>query len=44
LRTDIALFKNVDELRWPGPTKSFAATTRKIGDERLLKRLEKLQP
>ena len=25
LRTDIALFKNVDELRWNGPTPAFAA-------------------
>lgn len=44
LRVDIPLFKSVDELRWKGPTKSLAATARKIGDERLLKRLEKLKP
>jgi 5'-3' exonuclease len=44
LRTDIALFKRVDELQWKGPTESFASTARKIGDERLLKRLAKLRP
>lgn len=44
LRTDIPLFKSVDELRWKGATKSFAATARRIGDERLLKRLEKIKP
>src|SRR5256886_10327530 len=31
LRTDIPLFKRVDELRWQGATESFASVTRKIG-------------
>lgn len=38
LRTDAKLFKNVDELRWHGPTRTFAAFTSKIGDPRLLAR------
>ena len=44
LRTDIPLFKRVDQLWWNGATESFAAMARKIGDERLLTRLEKLKP
>src|SRR6267378_2887097 len=32
LRIDSPLFKNVDELRWTGPTPSFAPMTEKIGD------------
>jgi 5'-3' exonuclease len=43
LRTDAPLFRNVDELRWKGPTVSFAAVTEKIGDERLATRVLKLQ-
>src|SRR5712691_5705860 len=42
LRTDAPLFKNVDELRWKGPTASFAAVAKKIGDERLATRLGNL--
>jgi 5'-3' exonuclease len=38
LRTDAALFSNVDELRWRGPTDSFAACAEQIGDARLLPR------
>lgn len=38
LRKDAPLFDNVDELKWNGPTKTFAAFTKKIGDERLLTR------
>lgn len=38
LRTDARLFKTVEELRWRGPTASFAAVATKIGDERLLAR------
>lgn len=38
LRTDAKLFKNVDELKWHGPKKTFAAFTRKIGEPRLLER------
>jgi 5'-3' exonuclease len=43
LRVDAPLFKNVDELRWRGPTPAFAAFAKKIGDERLLTRVKKLQ-
>jgi 5'-3' exonuclease len=38
LRTDARLFKNVDELRWPGPTPAFEKLAKKLGDERLLVR------
>jgi 5'-3' exonuclease len=38
LRSDAPLFSNVEELRWRGPTESFAAAARQIGDERLLDR------
>jgi len=43
LRIDAPLFKNVDELRWTGPTPSFAPMTEKIGDPRLAMRVEKLK-
>jgi 5'-3' exonuclease len=39
LRTDAALFKDVDELRWRGPTESFAEWAAKLGDQRLLTRI-----
>ena len=38
LRTDARLFRNVDELRWRGPTDAFAACVERLGDARLLKR------
>jgi 5'-3' exonuclease len=38
LRTDAALFDNVDELAWRGPTPEFAELTEKLGDARLLER------
>lgn len=38
LRTDAQLFKNVDELRWHGPTDRFAACVERLGDARLLAR------
>ena len=38
LRTDAALFKDIDELRWRGPTSAFPALTTKIGEPRLLER------
>ncbi len=38
LRTDAALFSDVDQLRWRGPTSAFAALTEKIGEPRLLTR------
>ncbi|MEP6742743.1 MAG: 5'-3' exonuclease H3TH domain-containing protein [bacterium] len=43
LRTDEPLFSNVDELRWQGPTASFASVTEKIGDAHLATRVEKLR-
>jgi len=43
LRTDIPLFKRVDELRWHDPNASFVAMTTKIGDTRLANRVERLQ-
>ncbi len=38
LRTDAPLFRDVDELRWRGPTAAFAATVERLGDARLLQR------
>lgn len=38
LRTDAALFSNVDQLRWRGPTSAFAGLTIKIGEPLLLAR------
>jgi len=43
LRTDAPLFRDVDELRWLGPTDSFASVAEKIGDARLATRVNKLQ-
>jgi 5'-3' exonuclease len=43
LRTDAPLFADVDELRWTGPTASFASMTEKIGDARLATRVRKLE-
>src|SRR5438034_2649260 len=43
LRTDLPLFKRVDELRWQGPTASFESVAEKIGDARLAKRVQQLQ-
>ncbi len=42
LRTDLPLFKSIDEVRWTGPASSFAAVTEKIGDVRLATRIKKL--
>lgn len=42
LRTDIPLFRNVDALRWRGPSGAFVALASSLGDERLLRRLEAL--
>ena len=36
LRTDAPLFQDVDELRWDGPTGSFAAIAEQMGDERIV--------
>src|SRR3989449_4163023 len=38
LRTDPPLFRDVDELRWRGPTKALAACAERLGDARLLDR------
>ena len=38
LRTDAPLFRDVDELRWRGPARGFAAYVDRLGDARLLKR------
>jgi 5'-3' exonuclease len=43
LKTDAALFRNVDELRWSGPTPAFASCTERIGAPRLLERSLKAQ-
>jgi 5'-3' exonuclease len=42
LRTDAALFNDVEELRWTGPSPGFAKFTKKIGDPRLLERANAL--
>ncbi len=42
LRTDAKLFKDVDELRWRGPTSSFAKFTAKMNAPRLLERANDL--
>jgi hypothetical protein len=41
LRTDAPVFSNVDEMRWRGPTASFAAMSATMGDERILPRCMK---
>jgi hypothetical protein len=38
LRTDAPLFRDVDELRWRGPTAGFAGLSERLGDARLLER------
>ena len=38
LRTDAPLFRDVDELRWRGPSDAFAACAEHLGDGRLLER------
>ena len=43
LRTDAPLFKDVDELRWRGPTADFGETAKKIDSARLLTRIRKLE-
>jgi 5'-3' exonuclease len=42
LRTDAPLFRDVEELRWPGPMASFEAMAEKIGDARLGTRVQAL--
>jgi 5'-3' exonuclease len=43
LRTDAALFKDVEELHWRGPTPEFQAVAEKLGDARLAARVSKLE-
>jgi len=38
LRTDAALFDDLDQLRWLGPTSAFASYARSIGADRVLER------
>ena len=38
LRTDAPLFRDVDELRWRGPTPGFSAYAERFGDARLMER------
>jgi hypothetical protein len=38
LRTDAPLFRDVEELRWRGPTDAFAAWTERMESPRLLER------
>ncbi len=44
LRTDAPLFRDVDELRWSGPTEAFPAMVERLGDPRLLERCGKVAP
>jgi len=43
LRTDALLFRDVEELRWRGPTDAFAAWTKRMEAPRLLERCHKAQ-
>jgi 5'-3' exonuclease len=43
LRIDAPLFADVDELRWRGATPEFSAVAQTLGDERLAKRIAKLE-
>ncbi len=38
LRTDAALFADVEALAWPGPAPAFAALAARMGDQRLIRR------
>jgi 5'-3' exonuclease len=42
LRTDADLFRDVDELRWRGPTTGFALYSERFGDARVLARCSKV--
>ncbi len=44
LRTGALLFRDVDELRWRGPTNAFAACAERLGDSRLPARCLKALP
>ena len=41
LRTDAALFEDVDELRWNGETSAFDEVAKLIGDEKIAKRVRR---
>ena len=41
LRTDAPLFRDVDELRWRGPTPGFSTYVERFGDTRLIGRCER---
>src|SRR5665648_42869 len=41
LRSQVALFENVDQLRWRGPTEVFAEWARRLGDPALVERCER---
>jgi 5'-3' exonuclease len=43
LRTDVALFDDVDELRWSGPSSAFSDVARLLGDVRLAERMKRLR-
>jgi len=43
LRTNAPLFDDVDQLRWSGAIPEFKSFAQKIGDERLLKRVQALE-
>lgn len=43
LRTDAPLFDDVEELRWKGPTSTFAKFTKKLGEPRLRERAKALE-
>jgi 5'-3' exonuclease len=42
LRTDAKLFKDVEELRWAGPRADWSEYSKKLGDEKLIARVERL--
>jgi len=44
LRTDAPLFRDVDEIRWRGPTKGFAALAERLGDARIVERSRAIAP
>ena len=43
LRTDAPLFSDVEQIRWSGATSSFAAWAERIGDARLLAKVQELE-
>jgi 5'-3' exonuclease len=44
LRSDAPLFASVDELRWRGPAPTFTNFQQRLGDPRLLARVERARP